>query len=186
MQIKSLDIPDVKLCIPTLIEDPRGYFFEAYNEKTFHEQGIKDYFVQDNQSESTKGILRGLHFQTQPMSQSKLVRAIEGEIFDVAVDLRPDSPTYKQWVGEYLSATNHHYLYVPVGFAHGFFVTSEKAVVLYKCNQFYSKDCDRSIAYNDSEINVEWPLNGIEPVLSQKDISAKPLSEYMSTESLTW
>jgi dTDP-4-dehydrorhamnose 3,5-epimerase len=186
MQIKSLKIPEVKLCIPTLIGDDRGYFFEAYNERTFHEQGITDSFVQDNQSESAKGILRGLHFQTQPMSQSKLVRVIEGEIFDVAVDLRPDSPTYKQWVGELLSSTNHHYLYVPVGFAHGFYVTSEKAVVLYKCDQFYSKENDRSIAYNDSDINVEWPLNGAEPVLSQKDISAPTLAKHLTNESLEW
>lgn len=185
MKIKPCKIPEVKLCIPTLIEDSRGYFFEAYNEKTFHQQGISDTFVQDNQSESKKGILRGLHFQTQPMSQSKLVRVLEGEIFDVAVDLRPNSPTYKQWVGEYLSDKNHRYLYVPVGFAHGFCVTSDKAVVLYKCNQFYSKEHDRSIAYNDPEINLEWPLLET-PVISDKDKNAPLLSDYIQSEPFKW
>ena len=186
MQIKSLEIPDVKLCIPTLIDDPRGYFFEAYHQKEFYEQGITETFIQDNQSASSQGILRGLHFQKSPMAQSKLVRVLEGEIFDVAVDLRPDSPHYRQWVGTSLSSTNHHYLYVPMGFAHGFFVVSKKAIVLYKCNQFYSKEHDRSIAYNDPEININWPLNGVDPILSQKDMEAPNLAHYLNADSLVW
>ena len=168
----SLEIPDVKLIIPNHYDDERGYFLESYKESEFYANGINIKFVQDNFSHSIKGVLRGLHYQKNPKSQSKLVTALRGEIFDVAVDIRKNSPTYGQWVSEILSEKNHKLLYIPEGFAHGFCVLSEEADVFYKVNNEYSPENERGIIWNDSQININWPIDV--PVLHDKD-SALPL-----------
>ena len=152
---------------PTVYGDNRGYFFESYNEKEFLDAGITYKFVQDNQSSSTKGVLRGMHFQkTYP--QTKLVRVLSGEVFDVAIDLRGDSETYVQWVGVYLSGENKKQFLIPKGFAHGFVVVSEHAEFTYKCDDFYHPEDEGGIAYNDPDIAIEWPDVG-QVVLSEKD-----------------
>lgn len=154
---------------PTVYGDARGYFMETYNVNEFKATGLDVNFVQDNQSKSRKGVLRGLHFQRQ-FPQGKLVRVISGEVFDVAVDLRPDSPTYKRWYGVVLSADNRKQFYVPAGFAHGFLVLSDEAEFAYKCTEFYHPEDEDGIAWNDPEIGIDWPLQEIgEPVLSEKD-----------------
>lgn len=162
---------------PKLYGDHRGYFMETYNYNEFKAAGLDMVFVQDNQSKSKKGVLRGMHFQTQH-PQGKLVRAIKGEVFDVAIDLRKGSETYGQWYGVLLTEENHRQFYVPEGFAHGFIVTSEEAEFAYKCTDFYHPEFEGGIAWNDPEIGIEWPLEGIEEVLlSDKDKKAPTLSE---------
>lgn len=162
---------------PKLYGDHRGYFMETYNYNEFKAAGLDMVFVQDNQSKSKKGVLRGMHFQTQH-PQGKLVRAIKGEVFDVAIDLRKGSKTYGQWYGVLLTEENHRQFYVPEGFAHGFIVTSEEAEFAYKCTDFYHPEFEGGIAWNDPEIGIEWPLEGIEEVLlSDKDKKAPTLSE---------
>ncbi|MCX8128602.1 MAG: dTDP-4-dehydrorhamnose 3,5-epimerase [Clostridia bacterium] len=159
------------LCIiePTVFGDNRGYFMEAYNKKDFNEIGLKMDFVQDNQSKSKKGVLRGLHFQKR-FPQGKLVRVISGEVFDVAVDLRRNSATFGKWYGVLLSAENKKQFYVPEGFAHGFLVLSDEAEFSYKVTDYYHPEDEGGIMWNDSEIGIKWPLDGIgKPVLSQKD-----------------
>jgi dTDP-4-dehydrorhamnose 3,5-epimerase len=158
---------------PTVFGDERGYFMETYHEKDFKEAGIDAAFVQDNQSKSKKGVLRGLHFQrTKP--QGKLVRVIKGEVFDVAVDLRRDSSSYGKWEGVILSEDNKKQFYIPEGFAHGFLVLSEEAEFTYKCTDFYDADDEGGILWNDPEIGVEWPLDSVdEIILSEKDIKLK-------------
>ena len=144
-------------------------FFESFNQNNFEElAGIASTFVQDNHSKSTKGVLRGLHYQLQPKAQGKLIRAIQGEIFDVVVDIRKDSPTFGQWHGEVLSADNKKQLWIPLGFAHGFLTLSETAEVLYKSTDFYAPEFERCIAWNDTEIGIEWPIQNA-PLLSGKD-----------------
>ena len=164
---------------PTVFGDERGYFMETYNENDFKEEGIDLTFVQDNQSKSSKGVLRGLHFQyTQP--QGKLVRVIKGEVFDVAVDLRKRSETYGKWVGEILSEENKKQLFVPKGFAHGFLVLSDEAEFVYKCTDFYNGDDEGGIIWNDPEIAIDWPLDDIGEeniLLSEKDQLWKPLKD---------
>ena len=162
---------------PTVFEDNRGYFMETYHKEVFSENGLDMEFVQDNQSKSKKGVLRGLHFQyTQP--QGKLVRVISGEVFDVAVDMRKDSPTYGKWEGVILSAENKKQFYIPEGFAHGFVVLSEAAEFTYKCTDFYKPDDEGGIQWNDPEIGIEWPIDDIdEIILSEKDKLWKPLSQ---------
>ena len=151
-------------------------FFESFNQNNFEElAGIASTFVQDNHSKSTKGVLRGLHYQLQPKAQGKLIRTIQGEIFDVVVDIRKDSPTFGQWHGEVLSADNKKQLWIPLGFAHGFLTLSETAEVLYKSTDFYAPEFERCIAWNDTEIGIEWPLHG-EPILSNKDQNGLSLS----------
>ena len=176
--IKS-EIEGVFTVEPTVFGDERGYFMETYNENDFKEEGIDLTFVQDNQSKSSKGVLRGLHFQyTQP--QGKLVRVIKGEVFDVAVDLRKKSATYGKWVGEILSEENKKQLFVPKGFAHGFLVLSDEAEFVYKCTDFYNGDDEGGIIWNDPEIAIDWPLDGIGEeniLLSEKDQLWKPLKE---------
>jgi dTDP-4-dehydrorhamnose 3,5-epimerase len=154
---------------PKIFGDQRGYFMETYNYNDFKKAGLDRIFVQDNQSKSKKGVLRGLHFQkTYP--QGKLVRVISGEVFDVAVDLRKDSPTYKEWYGINLSADNKKQFYVPQNFAHGFLVLSEEAEFIYKCTDFYHPEDEGGIAWNDPDIGIEWPVEGIgEVLLSEKD-----------------
>lgn len=170
-------IKGVYIIEPKVFGDHRGYFMETYNYEDFKEAGLDMVFVQDNQSKSRKGVLRGLHYQ-KPNPQGKLVRVISGQVFDVAVDLRKNSTTYGQWEGVVLSAENKKQFYVPEGFAHGFIVLSEEAEFVYKCTDFYHPEFEGSIAWNDPDINIEWPLEGIEEVLlSDKDKKAPLLKE---------
>jgi len=156
---------------PQVWEDHRGYFFESYNRRTFEAAGISADFVQDNQARSTYGVLRGLHFQKPPFEQAKLVRVTEGAVFDVAVDLRPDSPTRGRWYGVELSAENKRQLFVPRGFAHGYVVLSPVAEFCYKCDNFYAKDHDGGIRFDDPTLQIEWPINLQDAVLSEKDLA---------------
>jgi len=151
-------IKDLYIIEPKVFGDARGFFMESYNETAFHKNGLTMKFVQDNHSKSTRGVLRGLHYQ-DPFPQGKLVRVVAGEVFDVAVDLRKDSPTYGQWEGVYLSAENKTLFYVPEGFAHGFLVLSETAEFVYKCTNFYHHECDKGIIWNDATLNINWPLD---------------------------
>ena len=167
-QMNPLTIPGLMVVEPAVFGDERGYFMETYNDKAFTEGGIDASFVQDNQSMSKKGVLRGLHFQyTHP--QGKLVRVLVGEVFDVAVDIRPDSPTLGRWAGVRLSAENKKQFYVPPGFAHGFLVLSDEAVFAYKCTEYYHPEDEGGIAWDDPSVRVQWPLGGKSPVLSEKD-----------------
>jgi dTDP-4-dehydrorhamnose 3,5-epimerase len=177
MKVTSLSIPDVLLIEPQVHKDERGLFFESFNQREFEKIiGKSVNFVQDNQSYSTKNVLRGLHYQVHPMSQSKLIRVVSGEVFDVAVDIRKESPTYRQWVGEILSKKNRRQLWIPEGFAHGFLTLTNSASLLYKTTNYYSRDCERSVLWKDSDININWK-NINEPLLSNKDTNAKPLRE---------
>ena len=165
------DIPDVLILEPRVFEDERGFFIETWNKRTFDGLGINYDFVQDNHSKSPRGTLRGLHYQIQ-QPQGKLVRVIAGEVFDVAVDIRKSSPTFGKWIGVYLSADNKRMLWIPPGFAHGFYVTSESAEFTYKCTDFYAPQHERSIIWNDSDLAINWPLiDNTEPLLSAKDRS---------------
>jgi dTDP-4-dehydrorhamnose 3,5-epimerase len=179
ISFKQLSIPEVILIEPQIFTDERGFFFESYNQREF-ENAInrKVTFVQDNHSKSKQNTLRGLHYQLPPFGQGKLVRVIEGEIFDVAVDIRPDSPSKGEWVGELLSATNTKQLWIPPGFAHGFLVLSESAQVLYKTTNFYSKENEVCIQYDDKDFAIEWPLLS-KPTLSEKDKLAISFQEYL-------
>jgi len=169
MKARPLTIPDIILFEPKVFSDDRGFFFESFNQNDFEKiAGISPTFVQDNHSKSTKGVLRGLHYQLHPKAQGKLIRAIQGEIFDVVVDIRKDSPTFGQWHGEVLSADNKKQLWIPLGFAHGFLTLSESAEVLYKATDFYAPEFERCIAWNDTEIGIEWPIQNA-PLLSGKD-----------------
>jgi len=168
-------IPDVLILEPTVYGDDRGFFFESYNAQRFRElTGFTGEFVQDNHSRSARGVLRGLHYQIQ-QPQGKLVRVVAGEVFDVAVDLRRSSPTFGQWVGIILSADNKRQLWIPEGFAHGFYVTSEMAEFLYKTTDYYAPEHERSILWNDPDLAINWPLAG-EPTLSTKDQQGIPFS----------
>jgi len=164
---KNLEIPEVILVEPKVFEDERGFFMETYKTPDFVAAGIKGNFVQDNHSRSTKGVLRGLHYQTPPFAQGKLVRVVRGEIFDVAVDIRKGSPMYGKWVGVILSEENKNTLYVPEGFAHGFYVLSEITEVTYKTTNVYSPQCEAGVIWNDEDLNIKWPVK--EPILSEKD-----------------
>lgn len=170
-------IAGVYIIEPQVFGDNRGYFMETYNSEEFKEAGLNMLFVQDNQSKSKKGVLRGLHFQTEH-SQGKLVRVISGEVFDVAVDLRKGSETYGKWVGVHLSAENKKQFYIPEGFAHGFLVISEEAEFVYKCTDLYHPEFEGGVAWNDPAIGIEWPMENIkEIILSDKDKNRKKLSE---------
>lgn len=168
MNVIKTPIPDVLLIEPKVFGDDRGFFFESFNQQTWEEKtGLRSKFVQDNHSRSEKGVLRGLHYQIKN-TQGKLVRCAEGEVFDVAVDLRKDSPTFGQWLGVHLSAQNKKQLWVPEGFAHGFLVLSEVAEFLYKATDYYAPEFERCILWNDPDLAIEWP-SGEKPVLSEKD-----------------
>ncbi|GAB4309374.1 MAG: dTDP-4-dehydrorhamnose 3,5-epimerase [Methanobacteriaceae archaeon] len=169
LKFKKTSIEGVFIIEPTVFEDERGYFMETYHAGEFKEAGLDLNFVQDNQSKSKKGVLRGLHFQyTQP--QGKLVRVIKGKVFDVGVDLRKDSPTYGKWEGVILSEENKKQFYIPEGFAHGFLVLSDEAEFTYKCTDFYNREDEGGILWNDPDIGIEWPIRGIkEVILSDKD-----------------
>jgi dTDP-4-dehydrorhamnose 3,5-epimerase len=173
MKSVALAIPDVQLLEPRVFEDSRGSFFESYNERVLADLGIPGPFVQDNQSFSYKGVVRGLHYQIE-QSQGKLIRCISGEIFDVAVDLRRKSPTFCKWVGETLSSTNRHMLWIPPGFAHGFMVLSESAEVLYKATDFWAPQHERTILWNDPILQIQWP-QGDRAILSVKDLAGSTL-----------
>ncbi|MFB3389182.1 dTDP-4-dehydrorhamnose 3,5-epimerase [Flavobacterium sp. LAR06] len=169
MKIEKTFINDLIIIEPSVIGDERGFFFEAYNKKKFRDFGIELNFVQDNQSFSKKGTLRGLHYQNPPFAQAKLIRVLEGEIIDVAVDLRKESPTYGKSFSIVLSGENKKQLLVPQGFAHGFSVLSENASVLYKCDEFYNKDSEGGIKYDDPSLNIDWGINLEEAIVSEKD-----------------
>jgi len=177
MKIIDTRIPDVKIIEPSVFGDERGFFMETWNQKQFEElvTGKPTHFVQDNHSKSKQGILRGLHYQTEN-TQGKLVRVVSGEVFDVAVDIRKGSPTFGQWVGEYLSSENKRQLWIPEGFAHGFYVTSDEAEFVYKCTDYYNPEAELSIVWDDLDLRIDWPVE-VEPLLSIKDINAKRLVE---------
>ncbi|MBK5914890.1 dTDP-4-dehydrorhamnose 3,5-epimerase [Rhodocyclus purpureus] len=177
MKITPLAIPEVLLIEPKVFGDARGFFFESYNRRAFQDAtGCDCDFVQDNHSKSARGVLRGLHYQLPPQAQGKLVRAVAGEVFDVAVDIRRDSPTFGRWVGCVLSAANCRQLWIPPGFAHGFVVLSESAEFLYKTTDYWAPALERAIAWNDPAIGIDWPLTG-EPLLSGKDAVAPLLAD---------
>ena len=172
MKFVPTDLPDVIRIEPTVHGDERGFFMETWQARRFHEAGIDGEFVQDNVSHSSKGTLRGLHYQIEH-SQGKLVRVVQGEVFDVAVDLTKSSPHYGQWVGEVLSAENKHQLWVPPGYGHGFLVLSDTAEFEYKCTEYYAPEFERAIRWDDPDLGIEWPLlDGKQPVLSSKDAGA--------------
>lgn len=174
MKIVATTLPDVKVVEPKVIEDERGRFFELFRAERFSAAGLADRFVQDNVSLSMHGVVRGLHLQ-HPFGQAKLVCALRGEIFDVAVDVRVGSPTFGRWVGQTLSATDERQLYIPAGFAHGFAVTSAEAIVLYKCTEYYHAEAERTIRWDDPAIGIPWPVTN--PLLSAKDRDAPALAD---------
>lgn len=176
MRVINTEIPDVKIIEPIIFKDKRGFFFESFNHKIFEEEiGETVKFVQDNHSKSARGVLRGLHYQLPPHSQGKLVRVVQGEVFDVTVDIRKSSPTYGKWVGVILSAENKKQLWVPEGFAHGFITISNSSEFLYKTTDYYVKNSERSILWNDPDIKILWP--SLTPSLSKKDQQAILLRE---------
>lgn len=175
--VTKCDIEGLCVIEPTVFKDERGFFMETYNQNDFKEAGLDMVFVQDNQSMSTKGVLRGLHFQKQ-FPQGKLVRVVRGAVFDVAVDLRKKSSTFGKWFGVELSAENKKQFYIPEGFAHGFLVLSDEAEFVYKCTDFYHPNDEGGLAWNDTEIGVEWPINpDMELIISEKDQKWKGLTE---------
>lgn len=169
MEIIQTGIKDLVIVKPQIFEDARGFFFETYNEKRYKEMGINANFVQCNQSKSCYGVIRGLHYQLAPHSQSKLVSVTVGKVFDVAVDLRKDSPTFGQWYGVELSEENKLQFFIPKGFAHGFSVLSEKAIFSYMCDEFYAPQADRGIMYNDPTLNIDWRIPTENAIISDKD-----------------
>lgn len=169
MPLITTEIPDLLIFEPKVFTDSRGYFFESYNEKIFEEQGINIRFVQDNQSSSSYGVIRGLHYQLNPYAQTKLIRVLSGRILDVAVDIRKGSPTFGQHFDLELSAENKKQLLVPKGFAHGFSVLSETAEVLYKCDEFYNKNSEGGIRFDDPALNIDWQIPADKAIISDKD-----------------
>ena len=175
MEIIKTDLAGVLIVEPTVHGDARGYFFESFNEREFREKsGFKVHFVQDNESLSSYGVVRGLHFQRSPHAQSKLVRVVRGEVLDVAVDIRPNSPTFGKHVAVRLSAENHRQFFIPKGFAHGFSVLSKDAVFQYKCDNFYAPESEGAIAWNDPSLAIDWQLPAEDIVLSDKDKNNPP------------
>jgi dTDP-4-dehydrorhamnose 3,5-epimerase len=177
IKVTTCEIEGLKVIEPTVFGDERGYFMESYHFNDYKEAGLDMVFVQDNQSSSSKGVLRGLHFQKQ-FPQGKLVRVVSGEVFDVAVDLRPDSKTYGKWYGVILSAENKKQFYIPEGFAHGFLVLSDTAEFFYKCTDYYHPNDEGGIRYDDPDVGIEWPIpEGMELLLSEKDKAWRGLYE---------
>ena len=175
MEFQRLAIPDVMLVKPRVFGDARGWFFESWEARKFAAAGLDVPFVQDNYSRSVQGTLRGLHYQIK-QPQGKLVRVTHGEVFDVAVDIRRSSPSFGKWVGTILSGDNKHQLWVPPGFAHGFYVLSESAEFFYKCSDYYAPEHERTLRWDDADLKIEWPLQGA-PLLSPKDQQGKPLAD---------
>ena len=175
MKVTDTRLPEVKVIEPRVIEDGRGFFFESFNQQRFEDMvGCSVSFVQDNHSKSTQGVLRGLHYQLPPKAQGKLVRVVQGEVFDVAVDIRQSSPTFGQWVGETLSAENKKQLWIPEGFAHGFLTLSDEAEFLYKTTDYYTPERERAIRWDDVSINIIWPKS-MPSVVSEKDLNTNKL-----------
>jgi dTDP-4-dehydrorhamnose 3,5-epimerase len=174
MNLVPTELADLYIIEPKVFEDERGYFFESFNEKILQQHDINIHWVQDNQSKSSYGVLRGLHYQLEPYAQTKLVRVLDGEILDIAVDIRKGSPTFSKWFGIRLSSSNKKQLLVPKGFAHGFSVLSETAVVFYKCDTFYNPQTERGIIYDDCDLAIDWGLSSSDILLSKKD-SVLPL-----------
>ncbi len=184
MQIETTTLPGVLVITPRVFPDPRGFFLESYNAEAWRKAGIETVFVQDNHSKSTRGTLRGLHFQLPPAAQVKVVRVVRGAVWDVAVDIRAGSPTFGQWVGVELTAENFRQVYVPTGFAHGFCVLSDEAEILYKTSAVYSPAHERGIAWNDPQLAVDWPVT--EPLLSDRDRRAGSLADYLAETPFTY
>ena len=181
MPIIQTPIKDLVIYEPKVFHDDRGYFFESYNKQSFEKElGYSINFVQDNQARSVKNVLRGLHFQNHPQGQTKLIRVLEGTIWDVAVDLRTGSETYGKWFGVELSAENKRQLLVPIGFAHGYAVLSDTAEVFYKCDAFYNKELEGGLLYNDETVNVDWKLNIKNAIVSEKDTMQPILADVKS------
>ena len=174
MKVVQTKLPGVLVFEPQAFDDDRGWFLETWSRKRYEQAGVAGEFVQDNVSFSTKGILRGLHFQ-YPQPQGKLIQVLSGEVFDVAIDIRVGSPTFGQWVSEKLSGENHKQLYIPQGFAHGFCVLSETAVFSYKCTDYYNSSTEGGIVWNDPQIGIDWPVS--EPILSAKDVECPLLKD---------
>ncbi|BHI64524.1 TPA: dTDP-4-dehydrorhamnose 3,5-epimerase [Escherichia coli] len=171
MNVIKTEIPEVLIFEPKKFEDSRGYFFESFNQRLFEDAvGKEILFVQDNQSYSSKNVLRGLHYQSEPYAQGKLVRCIMGEVFDVAVDIRKESESYGQWVGVFLSENNNRQLWIPEGFAHGFLVKSDKAIFTYKCTNFYNPSAENTIRWDSPDLAIEWPLDDEDLLISEKDL----------------
>ena len=185
MKITPTRIADVLLLEPEVFEDQRGTFFESFNQQAFERAiGAVIHFVQDNHSQSGKGVLRGLHFQLPPRAQGKLIRVVQGEVFDVAVDIRVNSPSFGRWTGDILSAENRRQKWIPAGLAHGFLVLSESAELVYKTTDYYAPELARTLCWNDPGLAIAWPLAGAQPVLSQKDQHGLSLSEVQLMQSL--
>lgn len=178
MEIVETKLKGVVVIKPRVFEDARGYFFESYNQNVFKNAGLDLDFVQDNQSLSQKGVLRGLHFQNNPWAQGKLVRVITGAVFDVAVDIRKSSPTYGQWFGCELTEKNKWMMYIPPGFAHGFATLENNTIFSYKCTNFYNKESEDCLLWNDPDIGITWGIDN--PLLSEKDLQGKKLKEFKS------
>lgn len=181
MKITETHISGLFVIEPKVFEDTRGYFFEAYNQRQMEEAGIHMEFVQDNQSKSGYGVIRGLHFQLNPKAQTKLVRVLDGTIYDVAVDVRHGSPTFGEWFGIKLSAENRKQLLIPKGFAHGFSVQSNTAIVFYKCDELYAPEHDAGIIYNDTDLAIDWGIPSDKILLSEKDGKLPPFKEAKNT-----
>lgn len=177
MEVIKSDIEGVVIIEPRIFEDSRGYFFESFSEREFVEKVCNTHFVQDNESKSSYGVVRGLHFQRPPHAQSKLVRVVEGTVLDIAVDIRRGSPTFGRYVAVELSAENHRQLFIPRGFAHGFAVLSEKAVFQYKCDNYYAPQSEGAIAWNDPAIGIDWRIPADKVILSAKDMAHPLLAE---------
>ena len=177
MEVIKTEIEGVVIIEPRIFHDERGYFYESFSQREFEEKVCKTVFVQDNQSKSSYGVLRGLHFQKAPYSQSKLVRCIKGKVLDVAVDIRKGSPTFGKYVAVELSEDNHRQFFVPRGFAHGFAVLSDVAVFQYKCDNYYNKESEGSIAWNDESLSIDWKIDMDKVILSEKDKNSKPLAQ---------
>ncbi len=178
MEVVKTKLNGLLVIKPKIFEDARGHVFESYNMNLFNQHGLNMNFVQDNQSLSQRGVLRGLHFQNNPFAQGKLVRVITGSVYDVAVDIRKNSPTYGQWFGLELSGKNNWMMYIPEGFAHGFATLSDNTIFSYKCTNFYHKASEDCILWNDSDLEINWNLDN--PVLSEKDLQGKKFKDFVS------
>jgi len=178
MKFVKIEIEGLVVIEPNVFEDDRGHFYESYNRERFEKNGIKDLFVQDNQSLSQKGVLRGLHFQNPPCAQAKLIRVIKGKVLDIAVDLRKESPTYGEHYSIELSASNKKMFYIPTGFAHGFLTLEDDTIFSYKCSNFYNKESEDALLWNDATLGIDWKI--INPLLSDKDKEAPSFNQYIS------
>jgi dTDP-4-dehydrorhamnose 3,5-epimerase len=181
MKVHQTEFPGLLIIEPATYSDSRGYFFESYNSRLFHDEGIDFTPVQDNESCSMKGVIRGLHFQTEPFAQAKLIRVVEGEIYDVALDLRKGSPTYGKWYGVHVDSKSKKQFFIPKGFAHGFSVLSDKAIVLYKCDNYYSVSHEGGINVKDAELEIDWKVPAGREIISAKDLRQPSFRDFKTT-----